>query len=141
MRDLKVGGHLGHSDHEMLDFSILVEPQRGVSRTATLDFQRADFNLFRTLVERVPWEVVLESVGAQEGWEYFKETVLKVQDLTIPKAWKTSRWVRRSGGLNRDLWLDLKNKRKVYGLWKSGQAAYEGYRYVVKLCREKIRKA
>ena len=24
--DVKVGGRLGHSDHEMLDFSILVEP-------------------------------------------------------------------------------------------------------------------
>ena len=62
----------------------------GISRTATLDFQRADFNFFRTMVERVPWEVVLESVGAQEGWEYFKVTVLKVQDLTIPKARKMS---------------------------------------------------
>ena len=49
-----------------------------VSRTTTLDFQRADFNLFRTMVERVPREVVLESVGAQEGWEYFKEVILKV---------------------------------------------------------------
>lgn len=52
----------------MLDFLILVEPWRGVSRTATLDFWRVDFNLFRTMVERVLWEVVLESVGAQECW-------------------------------------------------------------------------
>ena len=74
----------------MLDFSLLVEPRREVSRTATLDFRRSDFNLFRTMVERVPWEVVLESVGAQEGWEYFKEVVLKMQELTIPKSWKKS---------------------------------------------------
>ena len=39
-----------------------------------------------------------------------------------------------------DLWLELKSNRKVYGLWKSGQATYDDYRYVVKLCREKIRK-
>ena len=114
--DVKVGGRLGQSDHETLDFSIPVEPRRGVSRTATLDFRRADFHLCRTMVERVPWEVVLESVGAQEGWEYFKETVLKVQDLTIPMSRKMSRRARRPGWLNRDLWLDLKNKRKVYGL-------------------------
>ena len=69
MGDVKVGGRLGHSDHEMLDFSILVEPRRGVIRTATVDFQRADFSLFRTMVERVPWEVVLEGMGALEGWE------------------------------------------------------------------------
>ena len=90
MGDVKVGGRLRQSDHEMLDFSIFVEPQRGVSITATLDFQRANFNLFRTMIERVPWEVVLESVGAQEGWEYFKETVLKVQNLTIPMSRKMS---------------------------------------------------
>ena len=52
--DVKVGVHLEHSDHDILDFSILAEPQRRVSRTATLDFRRADFNLFRTMVERVP---------------------------------------------------------------------------------------
>ena len=50
-------------------------------------------------------------------------------------------WARRPDWLNRDLWLELKNKREVYGLWKSGQATYDDYRYVVKLCREKIRKA
>ena len=70
--NVRVGGRLGHSDHEMLDFSILVGPQKGVSRTATFDFQKADFSLFRTMVERVPWEVVLEGMEAQEGWEYFK---------------------------------------------------------------------
>jgi len=101
--DVKVGGFLGHSDQEMLDFSLLVEPRREVSRTATLDFRRSDFNLFRTMVERVPWEVVLESVGAQEGWEYFKEVVLKVQELTILKSRKTSQRTRRPDWLNRDL--------------------------------------
>ena len=58
-----------------------------------------------------------------------------------PKSRKTSQWARRPDWLNRDLWLELKSKRKVYGLWKSGQATYDDYRYVVKLCREKIRKA
>ena len=87
---VKVGGRLGHSDHEMLDFSILVETRRGVSGTAILDFWRADFNLFRTMVERVPWEVVLENMGTQEGREYFKEDILEVQKLTIPKENKST---------------------------------------------------
>ena len=41
-----VGGHLGHSDHKMIEFLIRGEAMRGVSKTATLDFQRADFGLF-----------------------------------------------------------------------------------------------
>ena len=83
----------------------------------------------------------LQSVGTQEDWEYLKEVILKVQELTIPKSRKMSRWARRPDWLNRDLWLDLKSRRKVHGLWKSGQATYEDYRYIAKLCREKIRKA
>ncbi|XP_019466051.2 annexin A1 [Meleagris gallopavo] len=39
-----------------------------------------------------------------------------------------SQQARRLCRLNRELWLDLKNKRKVYGLWKSGRATYEDYR-------------
>ena len=37
------------------------------------------------MVERVPWEVLLEGVGAQEGWQYFQEVILKAQEL-IPQS-------------------------------------------------------
>ena len=121
----------------MLDFSILVEPQRRVCRTASLDFWRADFSLF----ERVSWGVVLEGMGGQEGWEHFKEVILRLQELTIPKSRKMNRRARRPDWLNRDLWLEDKNKRKVCGLWKSGQASYDDYKYIVQLHREKNRKA
>jgi len=29
-------------------------------------------------------------MGAQKGWEYFKEVILKLQELTIPKLGKMS---------------------------------------------------
>ena len=54
---------------------------------------------------------------------------------------KTSRQGRRPAWLNRDLWLDLKNKRRIYDLWKRGQVSHEDYKDVVKLCRESIRRA
>jgi len=68
-----VGGHLGLSDHEMTEFSILGELRMGISKTTTMDFRRSDFGLFRMLVERVSWEAVLEDKGVQEGWRFFKE--------------------------------------------------------------------
>ncbi|KAK4831891.1 hypothetical protein QYF61_020038 [Mycteria americana] len=44
--------------------------------------------------------------------------------------------------LNRELWLELRKKRRrVYDLWKKGQATQEDYRGVGRLCREKIRRA
>ncbi|KAK4812337.1 hypothetical protein QYF61_017114 [Mycteria americana] len=83
-----VGGRLGQSNHEMIEFLIHGEAARGVSRTATLDFWRADFGLFRRLVERVPWEAALKGKGVQEGWTFFKEEVLKAQERAVPRCRK-----------------------------------------------------
>ena len=54
------------------------------SRTAVLDFWRADFGLFRRRVDRVPWEAVLKGKGVQEGWTFFKKEILKAQEQAIP---------------------------------------------------------
>ncbi|KAK4820059.1 LOW QUALITY PROTEIN: hypothetical protein QYF61_019001 [Mycteria americana] len=102
----------------MIEFLIRGEVARGVSKTATLDFWRADFGLFGRLVERVPWEAALMGKGVQEGWTFFKEEVLKAQERAVPRK-----------------------KRRVYDLWKKGRATQEDYRGVARLCREKIRRA
>ncbi|KAK4813002.1 hypothetical protein QYF61_004178 [Mycteria americana] len=135
------GGRLGQSDHEMIEFLIHGEVARGVSKTATLDFWRADFGLFRRLVERVPWEAALKGKGVQEGWAFFKEEVLKAQERAVPRCRKTSWQGRRLAWLNRELWLELGKKRRVYDLWKKGRAAQEDDKGVARLCREKIRRA
>lgn len=56
----KVGGHLGQSDHKVVEFSISSEGRRGLNKTTSLDVWRADFVLFRRLVGGIPWEVVLK---------------------------------------------------------------------------------
>ena len=42
--DVEVGGSLGQSDHNMVEFSILGRVRRGNSRTATLDFRGQTLN-------------------------------------------------------------------------------------------------
>ena len=64
--DVEVGGCLGQSDHDTVEFSVRGGVRRGNSKTATLDFQRADFELSRRLVGRVPWGSVLGSKGVQD---------------------------------------------------------------------------
>ena len=54
--DVKAGNCLGQSDHETVEFSILGDVRRVTSKTAILNYQRVDFDLFRTLVVGVPWE-------------------------------------------------------------------------------------
>jgi len=103
-----VRGCLGHSDHEMIEFSVRGEVKRGASKITTMDFQKADFGLFRTLVERVPWERVLRCKGVHAGWTFFKEEVLKAQEQAVPMCRKTNRRGRQPAWMNRELLLGLR---------------------------------
>jgi len=91
MGDVLVGGCLGLNDHKMLEFFVRGEVKTASTKNITMDFWRADFGLFRTLVERVPWERVLKNRGVQEGWTFFKEEVLKAQEQAVPMCHKRNR--------------------------------------------------
>jgi len=47
----------------------------------------------------------------------------------------------RLAWLNTELWLELRIEGRVYVLWKKGQATQEHYKHIVRLCREKVRRA
>ena len=82
---MNVGDCLGQSNHEIVEFSILGDVRRVTSKTAILNFQRADFDLFRMPVARVPWESLLKGKGVQEAWMFFKMEILKAQKQTVPE--------------------------------------------------------
>jgi len=92
--DVVVGDCLGLRNHEMIESSVRGEVKRRASKTTTKDFWRADFGLFRMLVERVPWERVLKGKGVQAGWTFFREEVLKAQEQAVPTCCKTNQWGR-----------------------------------------------
>lgn len=58
---------------------------------------------------------------------FFKYHLLEVQEQALPKCQKSSRKGRRPAWLSRDLLLELRQKMKVYGLWKQGQVTWEDY--------------
>ncbi|KAF1522501.1 putative RNA-directed DNA polymerase from transposon X-element, partial [Eudyptula albosignata] len=77
----------------------------------------------------------------QEGWTFFKKEVLKAQEQAVPVCRKKNGWGRRPAWLNRELLQGLRKKRRVYRLWKKGQATQGEYRDLVRSCREEMRKA
>ncbi|XP_075302833.1 uncharacterized protein LOC142365677 isoform X1 [Opisthocomus hoazin] len=83
VEDVKVGGRLGCSDHEMVDFRILRGGSRAISRIKTLDLKRANCGVFKELVGGIPWARALEGRGVQECWSLFKHHVLHTQNLRI----------------------------------------------------------
>ncbi|GAB0184184.1 hypothetical protein GRJ2_000884000 [Grus japonensis] len=90
VEDLKAGGSLGCSDHDMVEFRILRGRSRPVSRITTLDFRRANFGLFKDLLGRIPWVKVLEGKKEFDSmwkkgmatWEEYRNVVRVCSDAT-----------------------------------------------------------
>jgi len=78
--NVKIKGSLGCSDHEMVEFKILMAVRRAHSNLTALDFRTADFDLFRDLLDRVPWDKDLEGRETQESCLIFKDHLLQAQE-------------------------------------------------------------
>jgi len=97
VENVKVGGSLGCSDHEMVEFRILHGGSRAISRIKNLDFRRANFDLFKELLGGIPWVGSSEGRGVQESWllqhhfmlfKLFRHHFLHAQDPCIPMSKK-----------------------------------------------------
>jgi len=61
--DIKTGDSLGCSDHALVEFTVLRDMGKVRSIVRTLNFRKANFQLFKELVSRTPWETVLRDGG------------------------------------------------------------------------------
>ncbi len=95
VREVKIGGSLGCSDHALVEFVILKNAGLAKSRASTLCFRRAKFRLLKELLSGIPWETVLKGMGTEQSWQLFKDTLLRVQRLSIPQQKKSSRGGRQ----------------------------------------------
>jgi len=132
---VKVGGRLGCSDHEKVEFRILDGANTAIIRIKLLDFRRANLGLFKGLLGGLPWVRALDGKEVQERWSLFKHHFLHAQDRCIPLRKKSSKGGRRTAWMSKELLAKLEWKRKVNGMRKERQATWEEYRNVVRACR------
>ncbi|MCQ4187459.1 reverse transcriptase family protein [Klebsiella pneumoniae] len=71
----------------------------------------------------------------------FKKGVLRAQEQAVPLSRKMSQQGSRPAWMNRELFLRLREKKRIYCLWKEGRATENEYKEVVRMCRGEIRKA
>lgn len=69
------------------------------------------FGLFRTLVERIPWEAVLRGQGAQEDWTLLRKEVLQAEEQPIPMCHKPMQG--RLAWMNSKLPLGVREQQRV----------------------------
>lgn len=81
--NVKVKGSLGHGDHEIVKFSVLMTRRRMNGKLTTWDFRRADICLFKDPLGRVPLNKLLEEKGVQNSWLVFTDHLLQAQEKSI----------------------------------------------------------
>ena len=54
IRDVKTGGRLGCSEHALVEFTLLRNMGKARSVIRTLNFRKANFQIFKELVSRTP---------------------------------------------------------------------------------------
>ncbi|KFP56696.1 hypothetical protein N322_04880, partial [Cariama cristata] len=111
------------------------------SKGRTLNFRKANYQLFKELVNRTPWETALRDKGAEQSWQIFKEIFYRVQKLAIPRRKKSGRQGKRPSWLSQDLLVKLKAKKEMHREWRQGQVSWEECREAARLCRDGVRKA
>ncbi|KFR01231.1 hypothetical protein N306_09969, partial [Opisthocomus hoazin] len=107
----------------------------------TLNFRKANFQLFKEIVRRTPWETILRDRGTEQSWQVFKDVFQRAQERAIPKCKKSGREGKRAAWLRQDLLVKLRKKRELHRKWKQGLASGEEYREAARLCRDGVRKA
>ncbi|KFV39560.1 hypothetical protein N328_00917, partial [Gavia stellata] len=111
------------------------------SKVRTLHFRKANFQLFKELVNRTPWEAVLRDKGAEQSWQIFKNAFYRVQELSIPMCKKSGKDSKRPARMSQDLLVKRKSNKEMHRQWKQGQVSWEEYRDTAQLGRDGFRKA
>ena len=93
--NISVSDSLGCSDHNIVEFGILLSTLKVSTKTKVLDFRRANFSLLRAQLGGILWKASMEDKGASECWEFFKNALLEAQKQFIPFKGKGSRQSKR----------------------------------------------
>lgn len=109
--------------HALVKSVILRHVCPAKSGVRTLNFERANFKLFKELLAKISRDDVLKDV--EESWLLFKDALLRAQELSVPLNSKVGRGGRKPAWLSKDLLGKVRAEKGAYKLWKQGLVTWE----------------
>jgi len=98
---------IGYSYHEIVNFRIPGGGSRAKSRATAMDFRKGDIKLFRDLLGRIPWDLILERRKIQVSQLIFKDNLFQAQGRSIQTSRKSSKHGRRPAWMCKDLLTEI----------------------------------
>jgi endonuclease/exonuclease/phosphatase family metal-dependent hydrolase len=106
---------LGKSDHLVLSFNIMLEPDLTGKTKERFKMEKGDYDKMRNSMREENWEALMAGKELNEMWNLFTSKYARAVNECIPKYKMTPRkW-------NRPLWMNrnaLRKVRKKYWAWK-----------------------
>jgi len=81
--DVKIGGSLGCGDHALVEFAVLKDMGHVKGKVKTLNLMKANFQLFKELVNKTLWETSLGDKGVEQSCQIFKHAFYRAQGLSV----------------------------------------------------------
>ena len=113
----KVVDGIPGSDHESVQFGVnLTRKPLSRHKRRMYNFRKADFEAYRELLSKVPWNCCFLTDSIEDCWRCFKDVILSVADQCIPKITLKPR--KRKFWLSDETLLQIRRKRRAYKLAK-----------------------
>jgi len=82
IKEIKIGGSLSYSDHALVEFGISSNAGLAKSGIRILNFRKANFGLFKELLDEISQETALRNSVTEHSWQNFKNAFLRSQELS-----------------------------------------------------------
>ena len=105
---------LDNSDHSSFIFNLNVSTQRNENKELKYNYNKGDFNKFRTLLSEIDWVEKFENKTCNEMWEIFKLNLENTQNLCIPKVKIRSSKKLKPTWWNNDIKKLIKDKKVAW---------------------------
>ncbi|CAJ0925451.1 unnamed protein product, partial [Ranitomeya imitator] len=116
--NLQVVGHLGNSDHNIVQFHLSFTRGTCQGVTKTLNFRKAKFEQLRDALNLVDWDNILRNENTDNKWEMFKNILNRQCKRFIPCGNKRTRNRKNPMWLNKEVRQAINSKKKAFALLK-----------------------
>ncbi|CAJ0934560.1 unnamed protein product [Ranitomeya imitator] len=141
--NLQVVGHLGNSDHNIVQFHLSFTRGTCQGVTKTLNFRKAKFEQLRDALNLVDWDNILRNENTDNKWEMFKNILNRQCKRFIPCGNKRTRNRKNPMWLNKEVRQAINSKKKAFALLKQDGTieALKNYREKNTLSKKLIKAA
>ena len=126
VKEVKMVGKIGSSDHEAMVVEMDVGANVEIKERWIRDYDRGNYDQMRRDLN-VDWDAHLGGLGVEEKWRRIEGMIEMASEKSVP--WKKLTQNHRPRWLTSDIRRLIKEKRKAWTRWKKGRLETDKSRY------------